>query len=249
MGTEHIGAGKLGHAYAVTAHRSQGATVDTAHALEDGGGRELAYVAMSRARHESHIHVVAHDARHAAERLTWAWEQRRRQTWALDREPVKSLAELYVERSRLVGSLPRDVSAELDRYRHQLTRVDQDARDLATGPVAGQAPPSARQRARRGEQLSLTTGHSSWKTCAAPGSSESARKPGNSNGAMTSNPTSGTGSTCEPFTKAFRSRSRSPCGLRPALPAGPAPSWLGQSMGVDHRAGSACEAGCRAAGR
>jgi ATP-dependent exoDNAse (exonuclease V) alpha subunit len=47
MGPEQIGADKLGHAYAVTAHRSQGATVDVTHALEDGGGRELAYVAMS----------------------------------------------------------------------------------------------------------------------------------------------------------------------------------------------------------
>ena len=62
IGPEHIGADKLGHAYAVTAHRSQGATVDVTHALEDGGGRELAYVAMSRARHESHVHVVAPDA-------------------------------------------------------------------------------------------------------------------------------------------------------------------------------------------
>ena len=58
MGPEHIGADKLGHAYAVTAHRSQGATVDVTHALEDGGGRELAYVAMSRARNESHVHVA-----------------------------------------------------------------------------------------------------------------------------------------------------------------------------------------------
>lgn len=41
---------RLAHGYAVTVHRSQGATVDTAHYLEDGGGRELAYVALSRAR-------------------------------------------------------------------------------------------------------------------------------------------------------------------------------------------------------
>ena len=34
VGAEHTGADKLGHAYAVTAHRSQGATVDVAHALE-----------------------------------------------------------------------------------------------------------------------------------------------------------------------------------------------------------------------
>ena len=33
MGPEHIGSDKLGHAYAVTAHRSQGATVDVTHVL------------------------------------------------------------------------------------------------------------------------------------------------------------------------------------------------------------------------
>ena len=30
----------------MTVHRSQGATVERTHALEDGGGRELAYVKM-----------------------------------------------------------------------------------------------------------------------------------------------------------------------------------------------------------
>jgi hypothetical protein len=153
MGSEHISTDKLGHAYAVTAHRSQGATVDVTYALEDGGGRELAYVAMSRARRESHVHVVAPDARHAAERLAWAWEQQRRQTWALDREPVKSLAELYVERSRLLGSVPRDQSAELGQVRQQLGRLDQDARDLGdgtgrwAGTRAGEAARAAREAA------------------------------------------------------------------------------------------------------
>ena len=47
MGPADIGADKLAYAYSVTAHRSQGQTVDATYALEDGGGRELAYVAMS----------------------------------------------------------------------------------------------------------------------------------------------------------------------------------------------------------
>ena len=42
IGRGDIGADKLAHAYSVTAHRSQGQTVDVTHALEDGGGRELA---------------------------------------------------------------------------------------------------------------------------------------------------------------------------------------------------------------
>ena len=150
IGPEHIGADKLGHAYAVTAHRCQGATVDVTHALEDGGGRELAYVAMSRARNESHVHVVAPDATQAAERLAWAWEQQHRQTWALDRRPAETLAEMYAERSRLATSVPRDCSAELERSRQQLAGLDQDTRDLhqGTGRWAGTTVGDAARAAR-----------------------------------------------------------------------------------------------------
>ena len=156
---------------AVRAHRSQGATVDVTHALEDGGGRELAYVAMSRARHESHVHVVAPDAVHAAERLAWSWEQQKRQAWALDRQPERTLAELYGERGRLAASVRRDVSAELERYRHQLTRLDQDARDLHdgtgrwAGTAVGQAALSARGAAiayDRAQQVAGDEGLSRW---------------------------------------------------------------------------------------
>jgi hypothetical protein len=95
MGPGDIGADKLAHAYSVTAHRSQGQTVDVTHALEDGGGRELAYVAMSRARGESHVHVVAPDVRQAVRRLAWAWGQERRQRWAYGRQsPEERIARL-----------------------------------------------------------------------------------------------------------------------------------------------------------
>jgi len=55
MGADDIGADRLGYGYAITGHRAQGATVEVAHVLDDGGGRELAYVAMSRARNASHV--------------------------------------------------------------------------------------------------------------------------------------------------------------------------------------------------
>ena len=64
---------RLAHGYAVTVHRAQGATVDAAHRYEDGGGRELAYVAMSRARAGNTVHVVADDLDQAAEDLTRDW--------------------------------------------------------------------------------------------------------------------------------------------------------------------------------
>ena len=102
MGPDEIGADKLAYPYSVTAHRSQGQTVDATYALAGGGGRELAYVAMSRARGESHVHVVATDLRQASQRLAWAWGQERRQAWALDRRPGNSLA----NSTRSVASWP-----------------------------------------------------------------------------------------------------------------------------------------------
>ncbi len=133
MGTADIGADKLAHAYSVTAHRSQGQTVDVTHALEDGGGRELAYVTMIRARGETHVHVVAPDIRQAARRLAWAWGQERRQRWAHNQSPEERLARLYHERKELRGSLPPDRSADLDQVRTQLRALEQDSADLHAG--------------------------------------------------------------------------------------------------------------------
>src|SRR3546814_1857552 len=56
---EAIDHSHLDHAYALTVHRSQGATYDRAHVYADGGGRELGYVAMSRARDRTTLHTVA----------------------------------------------------------------------------------------------------------------------------------------------------------------------------------------------
>ena len=133
MSPVDIGANKLAHAYSVTAHRSQGQTVDVTHALEDGGGRELAYVTMSRARGESHVHVVAPDIRQAARRLAWAWGQERRQRWAQGKSPGGHLARLDHQRQELRGSLPPDRSADFAQARRQLRAAEQDAADLRAG--------------------------------------------------------------------------------------------------------------------
>lgn len=74
----------LDHAYALTVHRMQGATIDRAHLLADGGGRELTYVAMSRAKESTHVHVLADDLGQAVEDLTREWSTERRQRWVLD---------------------------------------------------------------------------------------------------------------------------------------------------------------------
>lgn len=62
----------------------KGATIDRAHVFADGGGRELAYVAMSRARETSHVYVAADEAEQAAEDLVVEWSANRRQRWILD---------------------------------------------------------------------------------------------------------------------------------------------------------------------
>lgn len=85
--TTDLGADRLAHGYAVTVHRSQGLTVDATHALEDGGGRELAYVRMSRARGATTLYAVADDVEMAAEDLRASWSRETRQRWAIDRQP------------------------------------------------------------------------------------------------------------------------------------------------------------------
>lgn len=84
LGPDQIGADRLALGYATTVHRSQGATFDTAHLFDDGGGRELAYVGMSRAKETAHVHAVADNVYQAVEDLTWGWSRERRQTWAID---------------------------------------------------------------------------------------------------------------------------------------------------------------------
>ena len=79
-----IAASRLAHAYAVTVHRSQGSTVERAHALEDSGGRELAYVKMSRAKQRSTVYVVADSLDQAAEDLRREWGTDRRLGWVID---------------------------------------------------------------------------------------------------------------------------------------------------------------------
>jgi hypothetical protein len=79
-----LGPDRLDHAYAMTVHRTQGDTADACHVFGDGGGRELAYVATSRARGPSYSYVVADDVSQAAEDLRREWASERRQRWVLD---------------------------------------------------------------------------------------------------------------------------------------------------------------------
>ena len=151
---EETGADRLGLGYATTVHRGQGSTVARAHLFADGGGRELAYVAMSRAREATHAWVVADDTAQAAEDLRRDWSARRTPTWALDaclpattlREAVASLATpgqarvvaLALARSRATANATAqlqsvDLAAELAKARAALHQAEQTRADLLAG--------------------------------------------------------------------------------------------------------------------
>jgi hypothetical protein len=116
---EDMTADRLDYGYATTVHRAQGATVDVAHRLHDGGGRELAYVAMSRARQQATVHVVADDVDQAVEDLQRDWAQERRPRWAIDTGTPETNA-LRAEHS---PDVPADLRPNLRRARQTATRL------------------------------------------------------------------------------------------------------------------------------
>jgi conjugative relaxase-like TrwC/TraI family protein len=128
-----IGADQLAHGYATTVHRSQGATHDLAHVYEDAGGRELAYVAMSRARDGTQVYLCADDLDQARVDLCHSWATERRWKWAIDtgtpevkgREsqptaPVSLEREaIKQEQAGLYAALPRYLRDEIQAARGQ----------------------------------------------------------------------------------------------------------------------------------
>lgn len=130
----------LDHAYAVTVHRTQGATVDTAHVLADGGGRELAYVAMSRARGVTHVHAVADDLDQAREDLGREWATERRDRWLHDIDtpategdrlrPVLARKPDAVVREFMLRPEVEDLTEPLDEEAEHQRKVDALTRRL-----------------------------------------------------------------------------------------------------------------------
>jgi hypothetical protein len=149
---EELGKDRLAHGYAITVHRSQASTVDVAHRLEDGGGRSLAYVSMSRARETNTIHVVADDLDQAVEDLTREWSVDRRARWAIDSGPPAThpldvertqavpatirealrLARLEAKRQATEATIPPDRTEELRAAEIRLANLQRSRRDLET---------------------------------------------------------------------------------------------------------------------
>jgi conjugative relaxase-like TrwC/TraI family protein len=104
---EAIDTDHLDYAYALTVHRAQGATYDRAHVLAAGGGRELAYVALSRARDRTTIHATADDLAQAVDDLEGDWSLEHHQRWITDTPAV-------------VGQHPDPIRADLDELQDLL---------------------------------------------------------------------------------------------------------------------------------
>ncbi|HKX69879.1 MAG TPA: MobF family relaxase, partial [Acidimicrobiales bacterium] len=137
----------LDHGYALTVHRQQGATSDRTHYLTEGGGRELAYVALSRARRASIVHAVADSLDQAIEDITYDWSVDRNQQWitrtaqpGIDRAVRGLSADPDAKRARLLTELaaidrlgPPSVRADLTAARTDLDRLRRARQDLDRG--------------------------------------------------------------------------------------------------------------------
>ena len=164
-----LDADRLAHGYAVTVHRAQASTVDVAHRLEDGGGRSLAYVSMSRGRECNTVHVVADDLEQAAEDLCREWAVDRRARWAIDtgtpaREPLDveqdsaapaglraalQIARQAAERQAYRQAAPSDPRPELAEVERRLA----DARRARAELHAGQGRYADTPEGDRARQL------------------------------------------------------------------------------------------------
>jgi hypothetical protein len=165
-----ISAERLDHAYAVTVHRMQGATTEVSHLYSDGGGRELAYVAMSRAREASFVYCVADDTEQAAEDLRREWSVSKRPRWVSDlgfadapqanapyerpelspeREYALRLAHLVAQREAVVAAIPPDHSKLLGPLEESMARHRQELRDLEDGRGRFTETPVAEAAAER----------------------------------------------------------------------------------------------------
>ena len=155
FGPEELAA-HLAHSYAITVHRSQGATVGRAHVLEDGGGRALAYVKMSRARERSTVYLVADSPEQAVEDLGRVWSQSRRIGWAIDQgTPAPGIgaelapavpavsaslrhARLMEERAAVAAVVPSDPSSAYYRTRNTVDRLERQLQGLERGEGWGE---------------------------------------------------------------------------------------------------------------
>ena len=123
----------LDYGYTLTVHRAQGATVDRAHVLAGGGGRELAYVALSRARQQTRIYATADNLHQAVDDLNADWTQAHHQRWIIDTS-ARAGHELE-PKTRPTHEPPIEISPSQQRVvaHTHLTALEDDYRQLRAG--------------------------------------------------------------------------------------------------------------------
>jgi hypothetical protein len=127
----------LDYGYARTVHRAQGATVDRAHVLAAGGGRELAYVALSRASEHTRVYATADNLEQAVDDLKADWAEARQQRWISDTSAHR-------------GEHPEPVRAEPEP-------------PTAVQPTPFSPAPAARLRALTADYHDLQAGSGRWE--------------------------------------------------------------------------------------
>jgi predicted DNA-binding protein (UPF0251 family) len=115
--------------------------VQRAHALEDGGGRELAYVKMSRAKERSTVYVAADSPEQALDDLRRSWAHSRRIGWAIDRAEMDHDPPAVSAAKAADGTVPAALRhARLVAEREALARV------IPTDPAFAHSNAEARVR-------------------------------------------------------------------------------------------------------
>ena len=120
---------------------------------KDGGGRELAYVKMSRAKDRSTVYAVADDVDQGREDLIREWSAERRPAWVIDSgtpatdpaaveasqrvaRPMRDAlrrGRLTAEQAAIAAVIPPDPSAEIPTVEKDLRRIHRQREDLTAG--------------------------------------------------------------------------------------------------------------------
>jgi ATP-dependent exoDNAse (exonuclease V) alpha subunit len=154
---EAIDTTHLDYGYALTIHRAQGATYDRAHVLAAGGGRELAYVAMSRARQHTSIHTTADDLAQAVGDLHADWSDARQQYWIADTPVHPGRLPEPARPARLPGgeepAVDISVHGRLRGARQHQAGLERDYRDLQAGTGRWHLTPEGRAARDRNASL------------------------------------------------------------------------------------------------
>jgi hypothetical protein len=126
----------------------------------DGGGRQLGYVALSRARQRSTLHAIADDHDQALDDLRTDWTDDRRQRWLthatrpgsdprpLPDDPTARARRLRAELDELERLAPPDTTAAYHRARADAARLRADRDALAQGRGRLADTPAGRAAAR-----------------------------------------------------------------------------------------------------